>query len=83
MDGFPLYVLLTIYLKAERECYINYMQGFKALVSWLGPIDAGISSDFIRDYPSILTSYEIQEIASILKLEQNQIIHTILNQVSL
>lgn len=72
---FPLKSLLIIYIKANRQLYINYFAGFKALVNFLGPIEIP-ETDF--KYKQHLGSYEIQEIANILKCPQAVIQKTFL-----
>jgi len=76
---FPLWALLTIYAKAERECYINYMAGFKALTSWLGPIDIPTKYSS-RSCPDMLITYEIQEIAVILGCNPCDVLYTLYNE---
>lgn len=49
--SFPLSLYLTIYTKANHECYINYMEGAKALKVWLGKIELPAER-----YPEILNT---------------------------
>ena len=69
-------LILSLYIKAERTCYLNYMQGFKELVSWLTnnrtiPIDFELHKypDQINSnwqIPFMLSSYASLEIAKVL-----------------
>ena len=65
---FPMRALLTLYTKdSNRELYTDYFAGFKALVAWLAPID--ITSKYVaRKVFSPLYTYDMQEIATILKV---------------
>lgn len=58
----PLKTYLTIYNKAQHECYINYMEGAKILAEWLGPLELVKYSKI----PRIHRSYETQELGKIL-----------------
>lgn len=61
---------LHIYVKAEHECYVDYMRGAQELYNYLSPIliptkqypaiDTGI------ELPDLLMSYELTELAKIL-----------------
>ena len=65
---FPLSALLLLYTKdTKKELYVNYFAGFKALVSWLAPIDT-VSKFKPQKVFSPLYTYEVQEIAAILKI---------------
>ena len=73
---FPLESLLRIYAKykSNNPLYTNYFEGFKLLVDWLSPLEV---PDIQRmDIPPCFHTYEVQEIASILKLDQ-ALIYTI------
>ena len=63
---FPLWAILVLYETSSREdTYIDYMDGFKLLVSWLAPFD--IPSNYsIEGIPKIIGSYEMNEVASII-----------------
>lgn len=79
---FPLYALLTIYLKAEHECYVNYMEGFKALVSWLGPIEKPLTSlDHYDVNYHILGNYLTQRMHDILDIHEDCIIGCFIHEV--
>lgn len=72
---FPLWSLLLIYEKAGNACGTDYMQGFKILAKWLNPIHTPTLIGEITSYESdILLSYETNQIAAILNIEQNIII---------
>lgn len=60
----PLATFLCIYTHAHHECYINYIEGAKALARYLAPIDIQIVNSAI---PDMLASYELQELAKVLK----------------
>lgn len=67
-DSLPLSVYLTIYEKAHYECYINYMEGAKALHHYLTssnryPLLMSPSSDSI---PRLLITYELNELDRII-----------------
>jgi len=76
---FPLYALLIIYSKANHECYIDYMLGFKLLNIWLSPIVAPTGK--VYEYGDILNNYEINEISDILNIPNDMIIHTLIGNV--
>lgn len=79
---FPLWALLVIYEKANHECYINYMEGFKALVHWLSPIAYPNHRD--SDYyaaSNILRSYESKEISRILNMPEDVLIKCVVERV--
>lgn len=56
----PLSTFLYIYAHAHHECYINYMEGAKALAKYLAPI-AIEETDII--VPDILSSYDLHQVA--------------------
>lgn len=64
----PLWVFLAIYLKARRECYIDYMEGAKALVEFLKPIKFPAESELeaIRMPKFYQGSYEAMELIKCL-----------------
>lgn len=68
----PLSLFLTIYCKANRECYMEYMRGAKALLAWLGEIDyptdryPEILNPNFR-VPNLLRSYPLNELAKMLE----------------
>ena len=69
-------LIISLYNKVPKLCYINYMQGFKELVAWLTnkntiPIDYELSIypgqlDPSWKVPPLLYNYTIQEMAQIL-----------------
>jgi len=68
---FPLATFITIYNKASCECYIDYMEGAKALHFWLTaggtiPLDLELSSDAALDTPNLLISYSMTELVKII-----------------
>lgn len=79
---FPLWALLVIYEKANQECYINYMEGFKLLVNWLSPIAYPNHRD--SDYyaaSNILRSYESRELSRILNIPEDVLIKCVVERV--
>jgi len=76
---FPLWALLTIYSKAERECYIDYMAGFKALVDYLGPVVV-TRKESPKDY-SLLYNYPMQQMSIELGIPQDTIIDSYIYEV--
>jgi len=63
----PVWLPLYLYCKAERECYINHMEGFKALVSWLIK-DSFICYDLEKpgepvEIPPLFYGYTFQEVS--------------------
>ena len=70
---FTLEHFLHIYSKTTTECYIDYMQGAKALKKFMHPI---IFPAIPKDYtaPDILVSYEIQELAKLLSKDPYSLI---------
>lgn len=68
----PLWVFLYIYLRARRECYIDYMEGAKALAEFLNPIKipSNFESKFINLPPLYRGSYEVVELVKILSKDQ-------------
>lgn len=75
---FPLASLLYMYeVSNHKDTYCNYFEGFKLLVDWLGPIEipeipAQLES---KPIPKLYHTYDIQEIAVILKTSQERIYH--------
>ena len=62
----PLATYLYIYTHASYECYINHMEGAKALAKYLAPIDIDIQI-IVSAMPDILCSYELVSLAKVLK----------------
>ena len=75
----PLWVPLYIYSKATKECYIEYMEGFKLLIDWLGEIEYPELSSLDKKFsiPSIFRTYDLQEIAKILSKRSRIKVHYI------
>lgn len=79
---FPLWALLVIYEKANDTCYINYMEGFKALVNWLSPIAYPNHRDSnYYESSNILRSYESRELSNILNIPENVLIKCVVERV--
>lgn len=73
---FPLASLLYMYEVSNRkDTYCNYFEGFKLLVGWLGPIEVPeIPAQLeLKPIPKLYHTYDIQEIAIILKTSQERI----------
>lgn len=64
-DPFPLAALLTIYCKAQYECYIDYMRGAVVLIQALAPIELPEVPDSFT-CPALLGGYELNQLASII-----------------
>lgn len=62
---FPLKYLLLLYVRARRECYLNYHAGFKNLYDWLAPIDIPAGNEYKKKMPDVFNNWEIQELARI------------------
>lgn len=76
---FPLEALLRIYAKYKERnpLYLNYFEGFKLLVDWLEPLEVPqLTAQELLPIPPCFHTYEIQEIAAILHLDQ-ALIYTI------
>ncbi len=63
---FPPEVLVALVLKDYTAVNINYFEGLKLLVSWLGPIDKVDPSYDKYKYHRYVGSYRTQEAAKIL-----------------
>ncbi|PHQ81753.1 MAG: hypothetical protein COB66_01390 [Coxiella sp. (in: Bacteria)] len=61
----PLATFLLIYTKAEKECYIDYMEGARRLVKFLSPISIPCYPESYR-VPALLSGYSTYEVAKIL-----------------
>lgn len=81
-EPFPLWALLTIYEKANRECYIDYMKGFKLLLNWLSPIayPNHIDSEYYAK-SNVLGGYEVNELGNILKVPSHILIKCLIERV--
>jgi len=60
----PLATYLYIYTNCDYEAYLNYMEGAIALAKYLAPIDIQIVTAIV---PDMLASYELTELARVLK----------------
>lgn len=70
----PLWVVLCIFTKAEKECSINYMQGLKALEYWLTTEQEAIAlSNLIPIVlPKHFITYELNRVVEIIsRYERN------------
>ena len=63
--SFPLTAYLTIYQKARRECYVDYMEGARLLKEWIGPLAFRTVSSIT--VPHMLRNYELYELAKIIR----------------
>lgn len=70
---FPLWALLIFCENGHRnDWYCNYFENLKLLVQWLAPIEIPQAPASTR-IPRLHRTYEIQEIATILKTSQENI----------
>lgn len=70
----PLSLYLAIYNKANRECYIDYMQGAKDLYNWLtsnGAVPLEIEEPSEFEIPKLSSNYSLVEIVKILVPKNN------------
>ena len=75
----PLATYMHIYISACNSCYMNYMLGARMLARYLAPIDIPAPTIATSAIPDMLVSYELQEIAKILK--QHSVIPLSTNQI--
>lgn len=59
----PLATVLRIYTGARHECYIDYLHGAKALLSYFAPISVPFRGNLSR-MERLLVSYEIERLAA-------------------
>lgn len=72
---FPLWALLVFCEVGNRaDWYCNYFEGLKLLIKWLGPVEIPAAPSQLK-IPRLHRTYEIQEIAVILKTSQENIYH--------
>lgn len=65
---FPLESLLVLYENASHaDVFPNYMEGFKLLADWLGPIEIPSNLEIVN-IPKLRRNYELNTIADILKV---------------
>jgi hypothetical protein len=62
-SAFPLPAFMSLYLSANRECYIEYMQGAKCLANYLAPLAIPLSTTTV---PDMLRTYELAYLAKAL-----------------
>jgi hypothetical protein len=69
-QAFPLAAFLTIYLKAEQECNLNYMEGAYALYNWLtyeqAPLSTPILEQDLVPVPKLFHSWQLVYLAKIV-----------------
>jgi hypothetical protein len=67
-ESTPLKTFLYIYSLTSRECYKDYMLGARALYKFLAPIELPDFAAIDENYrvPTILQTYEMQEVAKLL-----------------
>ena len=63
-----LYLFAAIYSKASKECYVDYMQGAKALFHWLSPKGEALTHSYSKQELELfsklpLYGYEISQAA--------------------
>ncbi|RLE97817.1 MAG: hypothetical protein DRJ63_08595 [Thermoprotei archaeon] len=65
LNSTPLWTLLHIYNKAKHECYINNMEGAKALIAYLSPIKLFYSDEYLDSItiPPMFKTYSLQQLA--------------------
>lgn len=62
----PLRTFLALVNKADKECYVDYMAGAKALYTFLAPIDIPDYNSQLYVVPPVLQGYYLWELAKIL-----------------
>ena len=66
----PLTAFLCIYSKAQKECFIDYMEGATLLISYLSPISLPLNYTTSESkLPSVLISYEATQLAMLLAVD--------------
>lgn len=68
--------ILKLYPVHQRFFYVNYFENFKLFVSWLTDEPVGkhtINDEHNADLPWFCGSYELQELAIILKCSQGEL----------
>lgn len=65
---FPLDKFLLLYTKGHKECFVEYMQGAKALYEWLAPLEFPDYPDIDCNFkiPPLLMGYDSQQVAGIV-----------------
>lgn len=61
----PFSIFLSIYNKAGHDCFINYMEGAKAVYKWLSPIDIPDIPNHLlpKNIPGIVCNYTVEKIS--------------------
>ncbi len=72
MTPYPLWALLQLYETSSTLLYINHLENFRLLVDWLAPIDIPQAPPGFKVL-KLHHTYDIQEIAIILKTTQENI----------
>lgn len=66
----PLSTFLLLYSKSQHDCYIEYMEGARALYAFLSPVE--YPEEYLRaidenyTVPSLLKGYESSQLATIV-----------------
>lgn len=69
-------ILITLYSRASNLLYVDHMDGFKALVSWLGrPLPSSV--DYLK-LPNYLLNWDIMELAKVMQVSPEEVFYTIL-----
>lgn len=70
---FPMWALLVLYHNSSaRDTYIEYHEGLKELINWLGPIE--VPTEYQLNYrlpPKLFHSYELQEFSKLVGADQS------------
>lgn len=70
---FPLAKYLDLYTKAPRELYIDYFQGMRLLIDWLGKPAVSANTKDNTTVPQCFRTYELSRLALILEVPERQI----------
>ena len=76
VDHCDINILITLYTRASNFLYVDHMDGFKALVHWLGRPSAS-SIDYPK-LPNYLTNWDIIQLAKILNVSPEEVFYTML-----
>jgi hypothetical protein len=64
---FPFASFLLIYTKSREHCYVEYMEGAKILLDWLGTIEyPDYAVSLAPTIPDLLRGYESDQLCKIL-----------------
>ena len=76
IDPCDINILITLYSRAPNLLYVDHMDGFKTLVSWLGrPIPSSV--DYLK-LPNYLLNWDIMELAKVMDVSPEEVFYTIL-----